>query len=425
MPFAIDEELLDKPFEELDFEYTLSEPEKLINDSSRSVSLIANIINLQRTSHEIEKIKRDINNLFKIYEKVPVKNELFYYREMMNLCGRLAEHRKIKVIKEKSVIGIGGQFSAGKSKFINSLSGINGLLREDQKPTTAIPTYIVHAKKNRFVANTADGQSRIISLAEMQALTHHFYDKYKIGFSSFVESIIIESSDYSLDDKIALLDTPGYSKYDNGDNKNMFYDISDKENAYRQLGQADYIIWVSDINNQIKQEDINFIRSLNTKNPVLFILNKADTCPAEVKNHIRSAEELLDYEGINSFGVAAYSSSENRGYANEELISYFLHEAAVNRSHSNDLYNQFVETERNLLVELDSFYSELSLSTKEMYNFIRSSNNVSSIKSIAEIWSSENYQRAIMYDMRKNFERKCQKLNKQIKIFIDGGKING
>ncbi len=45
-------------------------------------------------------------------------------------------------------------------------------------------------------------------------MAHEFYNVYGIGFSTFVDSIIIESSEYALPTEVALLDTPGYTKYD-------------------------------------------------------------------------------------------------------------------------------------------------------------------------------------------------------------------
>jgi len=98
---------------------------------------------------------------------------------------------------------------------------------------------------------------------------------YGFGFSAFVDSIIIEASDYILPEEIALLDTPGYTKYDqDSDSKRV---LSDRQKAFKQLSISDYLIWLIDIDSgAITEDDIQFIESLPIKTPVLIIFTKAD-----------------------------------------------------------------------------------------------------------------------------------------------------
>ncbi|OOP92821.1 ATPase, partial [Helicobacter pylori] len=42
---------------------------------------------------------------------------------------------------QKTIVAVGGGFSAGKSTFLNNLLGLKLKLPEDMNPTTAIPTY--------------------------------------------------------------------------------------------------------------------------------------------------------------------------------------------------------------------------------------------------------------------------------------------
>ena len=134
-----------------------------------------------------------------------IENKLFFYERFIELCSRLLEIQKIKKIQDKVVISFGGKVSSGKSKFINSISGIGQKLPVDQKTTTAIPTYIIKSKSNSVHAVTTDGYSTEISLNGLEAMAHEFNDTYGIGFPAFVDSIIIESNEYTLSNKIALL----------------------------------------------------------------------------------------------------------------------------------------------------------------------------------------------------------------------------
>ena len=87
---------------------------------------------------------------------------------------------------------IGGKFSAGKSKFINSiLNTEERILPEDQNPTTSIPTYLMYGENEQILAYTSENLNVSLDKEALQALTHKFFEKYKIGFSSFINSLII------------------------------------------------------------------------------------------------------------------------------------------------------------------------------------------------------------------------------------------
>ncbi|GAA7594660.1 hypothetical protein JP0033_11330 [Helicobacter pylori] len=51
---------------------------------------------------------------------------------------------------QKSMVAVGGGFSAGKSSFLNHLLGLKLKLPENSTPTTAIPTYCLKGKKRGF-----------------------------------------------------------------------------------------------------------------------------------------------------------------------------------------------------------------------------------------------------------------------------------
>lgn len=112
----------------------------------------------------------------------------------------------------------------GKSKFINALLN-NDILPEDQTPTTSIATYIVRGLNEDVRAYTYNDQDIPLDMQNFaQALTHAFYKKYGLGFlsSSIIWLAMLQAS---LIQKVALLDTPGYSKSDSG----MKRSVSDAE----------------------------------------------------------------------------------------------------------------------------------------------------------------------------------------------------
>jgi hypothetical protein len=52
-----------------------------------------------------------------------------------------------------------------------------------------------------------------------QALTHAFFKEYQLGFSRFINNLVINVPNFSYEN-VAVLDTPGYSKADSGVKRN-------------------------------------------------------------------------------------------------------------------------------------------------------------------------------------------------------------
>ena len=57
--------------------------------------------------------------------KSNINNEIEICRELQRFGEEIQEYQKYNLLSNKAVIGIGGQFSAGKSAFINSLLNVN------------------------------------------------------------------------------------------------------------------------------------------------------------------------------------------------------------------------------------------------------------------------------------------------------------
>lgn len=219
MPFDV--EISDElDLEDLFSDVVVPDANMYIADENKAVELISELIrNKSDASTYFQKrIENKINQLFSLFSEITIENEMILYERFMDLCSRLSERRKIQKLQDKVVVSFGGRVSAGKSKFINTISGIGDKLPVDQKTTTAIPTYIIKSQKNDIHANSVYGYSTEISTEALNAMAHEFDAVYGIGFPSFVDSIIIESKEYVLPEEIALLDTPGYTKYDEDNN---------------------------------------------------------------------------------------------------------------------------------------------------------------------------------------------------------------
>lgn len=419
MKFDVDDDDLLDPIGDID----IDEKEKYIDNPDEAIELISSIIDNTSINQKaaIDTIKSKVNDIFELFTDIALDNELVYYKRMIDLCDRLAEQKKIKKISKKTVIGLGGGFSAGKSKFINSVSGCSSL-PEAQNPTTSIPTYVISSNKDAFTANTIYGSVCTLDDDSMQAMTHKFYDTYQIGFASFVESIIVESKDFKLGKNIALLDTPGYTKFDaESDSQNV---RSDKEKAYEQLKKTDRLIWISDITSLVKQEDIDFIRDLGISSPILFVLNKADKIPEEqVLQFLEYTRQTLDTAGINYYDITAYSSSTGVEYCGKNIIERFFEEANQEETVNNDIYKLFYNTELEIEDALNSSLIKTSVISDGLYKYIAASEKVLEIKSVSDIWSRGIMNANKLEHIKRKYIESTNNLNKMVKFFVEGERI--
>ena len=421
MPFESTEDDFDL---EESFKDVVIEKNMYIADEEKAIDLIANLItNKANPAFSFKKrVEEKINFLFLSLSEILIENKLFFYERFIELCSRLLEIQKIKKIQDKVVISFGGKVSSGKSKFINSISGIGQKLPVDQKTTTAIPTYIIKSKSNSVHAVTTDGYSTEISLNGLEAMAHEFNDTYGIGFPAFVDSIIIESNEYTLSNKIALLDTPGYTKYDKENDSKMI--ISDRQKAYNQLSISDYLIWLIDIDSgAITKDDIEFIESLPIKTPVLIIFTKADLkSDTEITQIIEAANEIILQTNINCFGITAYSANLNKEYGDNKIINFF--DFAINSSvRNNDIVNEFENIEREMREAIKKASDNSKNTVKVLFNYISNSNKILEIHSLASLWGKENQNGYELDNLLKSFDIITNEIKKEIQNFLRKGSL--
>ena len=300
----------------------LSEPRK-------SMELIAKLLpgshkynDAELAAQRLDKmLDRDIMSTLR---EVKLENALELSQNLMKLSDQLMEYHKVNLLKDKTIVGIGGQFSAGKSCFINSLlsDGDEILLPEDQTPTTSIPTYIVGGNAQEIYAYTKNKRVPL-NTEEMKAMTHEFNETYNIGFARFVSNLVIHTPAFpnKLSARVALLDTPGYSKSDSLTKASL----TDENLAREHLKAADFLIWLVSIENgTIQMPDLEFLSTLEIHTPILIVLNRADKITAsERENVLNGAKQLVRDKKIHAFGITAYDSRNGVEYADVGIIDRF------------------------------------------------------------------------------------------------------
>lgn len=413
-----DEIDLDSLFDEVN----VPDENMYIANEDKAVELIAELIKNKSDSsvHFRRRIEKKINDLFSLFSEVSIKNEMIMYERFLDLCSRLSERKKVQKLHNKVVISFGGRVSSGKSKFINTISGIGDKLPVDQKTTTAIPTYIIKSKEENIHANSVYGYSTEISTEALNAMAHEFDTVYGIGFPAFVDSIIIESNEYSLPEEIALLDTPGYTKYDEDNNSRKV--VSDREKAFEQLSISDYLIWLIDIDTgAITEDDIQFIESLRIKTPILIVFTKADLkSQNEIAQIISVARDTISKTTIDCFGITAYSANEKKEYGTNE-IAKFLNYTISGDVRQNDIIAEFRNVEKEMREAINLAIRQFQNTERALFTYISNSNQIMDIKSLAKLWGKSNQDGYVLNNLLKQYETMIRDINWDINKFFGEG----
>ncbi|WP_345196281.1 GTPase domain-containing protein [Kistimonas scapharcae] len=284
---------------------------RYLGDPTAGLGLCAQLIAQcdRREPHQehLERIGELINNeLLTLVEDTDLVAGTGFYHRMQQLRERLTEIASFPLLERCYTVAVGGAFSAGKSRFLNSVLGCPSLLPTDTTPTTSIPTYISQGRQDRITALNRYGKKTEIDEEALGAICHAFNDRFGVTFSHLLQLVSIErqSLNYS---SLAFLDTPGYSKADNvvhrGGN-------TDETIARQQLRTADYLIWLVDIQNgTIPKQDMEFIASLESRQPVLFIFSKADKkLETQIREVINTARRDLERAELPYLDVIGYSA---------------------------------------------------------------------------------------------------------------------
>jgi len=346
----------------------------LINSSNiylknpiKSMKLISNILkqsnkkNRSVIQENFENLDSFIKNDFiEVLNEVPITDRTKLVNNLQSIRDDLFEDIKFSEIANKTNIGIGGSFSAGKSSFLNSILDknidFNEILPVDSVPTTSVPTYIIGKDEKLKNNNTEiyifdkDGNKSKIDRESLLAISHEFNKIYDFGLTTIIKKIVISKPDMPYAN-ISFLDTPGYSKSDGEKN-------TDKNIAKEHLKNIDSLIWLIDADNGIIRDgDIKFIKDLQSNVDILFILNKADKKPlADIKNIIKAIKDTLNKENINFFDVVAYSSHDKKEYFNTNIINNFLKNKNITKS---------IDYETRFVSVLDQYHNNLIDSKNE------------------------------------------------------------
>ena len=398
-----------------------------LSSSDKALELISKIIGIEIARKNKDKYKK-LKELEKLFEKdflkslinIPITDKAKIQKQLFQLTKKLNEEQEYKILKNKIVIGVGGKFSSGKSSFINSFLNAKSSLPENQNPTTSIPTYLIHGDEEYINIFTKDNKKIEINEEALKALTHEFFEKYKIGFSSFIKSIIVSNLELPYSN-FAFLDTPGYSKAENFMSKES---EKDKEKAFEQLKKVNYLIWLIDIENgDISETDIKFIQGLKNVEKILIVLNKADKkMEEEIKKITNKVKETLKNKNLNIYDVIPFSSKENSiKEENFFKIQQFLDVINQNKiNKKEDIFVQINKIKRKIGEDLNEQIQKKEEERNRINEIIFKSNDIFEIESLVEIYGKILEEIKGFRKHKLSFESKVGEIEKKLNGYFGG-----
>lgn len=282
--------------------------------------------------HTLQALKVSIDNDYvQLSNQDHYPNKAQVFKDLLALQNALEYLAYFPHLAHKQIVGVGGGFSAGKSRFLNSLIG-QRLLPEALEPTTAIASFITAGEQESIQALNQFYALVPLDHDALQAISHDFQRQYKklgsdVGFAHILRLLMLELPDFKWQN-IAFLDTPGYSKAD----AEQAFNINDNQLALSQLKEADAIIWLINAKNgTIRQEDIAFIHALDHSKPIFFVLTQADLVnQSSIHSLLDTAKHSIEQAGITIAGMmawTAHSLTEKTGQhlAGDDIFSWLNH----------------------------------------------------------------------------------------------------
>ncbi|WP_235263259.1 acyl carrier protein [Helicobacter pylori] len=208
---------------------------------------------------------------------------------------------------QKTMVAVGGGFSAGKSTFLNNLLGLKLKLPEHMNPTTAIPTYCLKGKKEVLMGFSQNGG--MVELPHL-AFDHQFLKSLGFNLKEIMPFMLLSAPSVPFE-FLCFIDTPGYNPGNQG------YTGGDKEASKESLKHAKHILWlVSCECGDLHKDDLEFLQELYEEGKQVFIvLSRADKrTKSQLEVVAKQIKETLKDNGIEFLGICAYSTTRYQDY---------------------------------------------------------------------------------------------------------------
>ncbi len=336
----------------------------IFNDNSRAENhhnteglkerydLIARILNAKTNNEGLEEYQSILDNEFLEFASGvdSLKEKEIALLTLQEIQKELQLVASYPSLFQKTIVAVGGGFSAGKSTFLNNLLGLKLKLPEDMNPTTAIPTYCLKGKKEVLMGFSQNGG--MVELPNL-AFDHQFLKSLGFNLKEIMPFMLLSAPSAPFE-FLCFIDTPGYNPGNQG------YTGGDKEASKESLKHAKHILWlVSCERGGIESDDLEFLQELYEEGKQVFIvLSRADRrTKSQLEEVAIKIKETLKDNGIEFLGICAYSATryqEYKEFSEKSHVFNSLEEFLMKLNQRSEKQNEILES----LYEVHSMYEK-------------------------------------------------------------------
>ncbi|NID07469.1 dynamin-like GTPase family protein [Helicobacter pylori] len=241
---------------------------------------------------------------------------------------------------QKSMVAVGGGFSAGKSTSLNNLLGLKLKLPEDMNPTTAIPTYCLKGKKEVLMGFSQNGG--MVELPHL-AFDHQFLESLGFNLKEIMPFMLLSAPSVPFE-FLCFIDTPGFNSANQG------YTDGDKQASKESLKHAQHILWfISCESGEIhkNKNDLEYLQELYEEGKQVFIvLSRADMrTKSQLEEIAIKIKETLEDKGIEFLGIGAYSATryqEIKEFSEKSPVFDSLEEFLIKLNQRSEKQNEIL-----------------------------------------------------------------------------------
>ncbi|MGL2544732.1 acyl carrier protein [Helicobacter pylori] len=271
--------------------------------------LIARILNAKTSNERLEEYQSVLDNEFLEFASGvdSLKEKEIALLTLQEIQKELQLVASYPSLFQKTIVAVGGGFSAGKSTFLNNLLGLKLKLPEDMNPTTAIPTYCLKGKREVLMGFSQNGG--MVELPNL-AFDHQFLKSLGFNLKEIMPFMLLSAPSVPFE-FLCFIDTPGYNPGNQG------FTGGDKEASKESLKHAKHILWlVSCERGGIENDDLEFLQDLYEEGKQVFIvLSRADRrAKSQLEEVAKQIKETLRDHGIEFLGICAYSATRYQEY---------------------------------------------------------------------------------------------------------------
>ncbi len=321
-------------------------------DLKERYDLIARILNAKTSNEGLEEYQSVLDNEFLEFANGvdSLKEKEIALLTLQEIQKELQLVASYPSLFQKTIVAVGGGFSAGKSTFLNNLLGLKLKLPEDMNPTTAIPTYCLKGKREVLMGFSQNGG--MVELPHL-AFDHQFLKSLGFNLKEIMPFMLLSAPSVPFE-FLCFIDTPGYNPGNQG------YTGGDKEASKESLKHAKHILWlVSCERGGIESDDLEFLKDLYKEGKQVFIvLSRADRrTKSQLEEVAIKIRETLKDNGIEFKGICAYSATryqEYKEFSEKSKVFNSLEEFLMKLNQRSEKQNEIL----GYLYEVHSMYEK-------------------------------------------------------------------